>query len=497
AAAEGAEVLRRPRYRSTARLPPAGDAPPLLLKAHRVRTAREGWLARVRRSRARAEWEASRALERAGLPAPRALAWGERWVGGRLRAAFFLAAFLDGRLEFREDHARRGPGGRHRLERGAGRLLRAMHDAGFDHRDMHAGNVLSDPGAEADLALVDLHRHRLARNLRRRRRVAALGKWCHSLGDVMGCGGRLRTLRAYRGDGEKTALRRLYRDVMRVVARLERIRRRSRAKRCLLESTVYTRTMGRGRGARRRDVPCKRLEALLALHDAALASEGDARVAKRGRKSRVTRHGDAVVKEAVPAGGLDRLKAWMASRRRSAGYRHAHLLDVLGVATARPLAWWRVDGRDLTFYEDLSDLERLDHFARVVYRAGDRQRAVCLRDATADWLAHLHRRGIYHGDLKAVNILVREADDGRVLAFPLIDTDRVRFFDHPVDERRVAKNLAQLAASIPQCVTRTERLRWFRRYAAGGAAAGRERRIANRVAVAVARKIVVVDEPIE
>ncbi|MFV1958535.1 MAG: hypothetical protein ACC662_03875, partial [Planctomycetota bacterium] len=68
AAAEGAEVLRRSRYRSTARLPPAGDAPPLLLKAHRVRTAREGWLPRGRRSPGRAEGDAARALGRARTP---------------------------------------------------------------------------------------------------------------------------------------------------------------------------------------------------------------------------------------------------------------------------------------------------------------------------------------------------------------------------------------------------------------------------------------------
>jgi hypothetical protein len=61
------------------------------------------------------------------------------------------------------------------------------------------------------------------------------------------------------------------------------------------------------------------------------------------------------------------------------------------------------------------------------------------------------------------------------------------------------RNLAQLAASIPVVVSRTDRLRWWRRYAERSGLSGREasRRAARDVAALLAEKTVVVDEPIE
>src|SRR5204862_8024273 len=107
-----------------------------------------------------------------------------------------------------------------------------------------------------------------------------------------------------------------------------------------------------------------------------------------------------------------------------------------------------------------------------------------------------HRLGVWHGDLKACNWLVREHGDD--LSFHLVDTDRVRFLTS-VDRDRRLRNLAQLAASIPRSVTRADRLRWWRRYARGTALAGREQeRSGGRdVARLLSEKTLVVDEPIE
>ena len=266
------------------------------------------------------------------------------------------------------------------------------------------------------------------------------------------------------------------------------------ARRCLEENRTFTRDVGAGEGARRRDLPLARLEALLALHDEALAA-GDARVAKRARKADVTRHGDAVVKESVPLGWLGRVKDRLAPRRHDAGYRNAYRLMLEGVATAKPLAWLRRAGRVFTLYEDLSSLERLDHRVRALYAEGPRDEQTRLRDAVADWLGRLHAHGIYHGDLKGPNVLVRRTAEGFEL--PVIDTDRMRFTPRPVDDRRREKNLAQLAASIPVSVTRTERLRWYRRYVAAAPTRRTERQVAAEVARQVALKIRVVHDPIE
>lgn len=251
---------------------------------------------------------------------------------------------------------------------------------------------------------------------------------------------------------------------------------------------------GGPRGFRRTDFPERRLVAALDAHDAALGAVDGASVLKQGRKTRVTRGDGVVVKEARPAGAGGRIKDRLAPRRHGAGFWGARRLEAAGVATATPLAWVRRNGRSLTIYEDLSALARLDHHARAIYRDGTRAARVRLREATAAWLGTLHRRGIYHGDLKAVNVLVR---DGEPPTFPLIDTDRVRRLPAPVDRRRRVKNLAQLAASIPVVVTRAERLRWLREYTRHLGQDEDERALVRDVLREVAKKIVVVDAPIE
>ena len=118
-----------------------------------------------------------------------------------------------------------------------------------------------------------------------------------------------------------------------------------------------------------------------------------------------------------------------------------------------------------------------------------------LRQVTHDTCALQARQDHSRADVSPFNVLVGERNGAP--AFRLIDTDHCRFFPHVVDARRRVKNLAQLAASIAVCVTRTERLRWYRRYVETAGVPAAERETAVQVAAALARKIVVVDEPIE
>jgi hypothetical protein len=112
------------------------------------------------------------------------------------------------------------------------------------------------------------------------------------------------------------------------------------------------------------------------------------------------------------------------------------------------------------------------------------------------WLGDLHARGIYHGDLKAVNVFVR-TKHGRP-SFCVVDYDRVAFGGGPVEPRRRVKNLAQLSASVGRWVTRADRLRFLRAWAGPLRGAWDDRkRTAAAVAAACARKIVVVHRPIE
>ena len=76
----------------------------------------------------------------------------------------------------------------------------------------------------------------------------------------------------------------------------------------------------------------------------------------------------------------------------------------------------------------------------------------------------LHDAGVYHRDLKDVNILVR--DDGGVPAFVLLDLERMTIAPTVSRGRRV-KNLVQLARTLGLQASRTDRLRWLCAYLAG------------------------------
>lgn len=499
AAAETGQILRRNRHRVTARLQVNGHEP-WLVKCHGNQVGWARLLARWRAGRARQEWGATRYLEAAGLPVPRALAYGrsrsapsESAVG----ASFFVSRFLDGYADFAPAVAASPAPDAARLLARSGGLLRALHAAGFDHRDAHPGNLLVGPA----LVWVDLHRSRWGRPVGRSAARDALARFLHGLQGVgVGPAGRLRALAGYLGEPPAGAsVRAWWPAVSRRVQRLERRRRRSRAKRCELESTQFTRLLPpRLEGVRRRSLDERRLVAALAAHDAAL-SASDARVAKRGRKNKTTCHGDVVVKEAIVARSAARLRVLAFPGLMRRGYRHAHALSCVGVDVALPLAAVEQAGRFFTVYEDLSRFPRLDLHARAVFANGSTAARRRLLVESARWLGTLHGRGVYHGDVKGINVRVEDGPQG--LRFHLIDTDAVRLFDHPLDDRRRIKNLAQLAASIARVVTRADRLRWFRVYAASWRFSGTrrafERRVATRTAAALARKIVVIDEPIE
>jgi hypothetical protein len=150
--------------------------------------------------------------------------------------------------------------------------------------------------------------------------------------------------------------------------------------------------------------------------------------------------------------------------------------------------------------EDLGDGTRADLVALSRY-AGDlgkpaRQEKAALVRAAADLVRRLHETGVYHGDLKAVNLFLRGAPTERPPRIALADYDRVEF-DRPVGVRRRVKNLAQLSASVPVCVTLADRLRFFRDYARTDAAAADWKTWFRRVAEEQSRKIVVRMRPIE
>jgi tRNA A-37 threonylcarbamoyl transferase component Bud32 len=241
-------------------------------------------------------------------------------------------------------------------------------------------------------------------------------------------------------------------------------------------------------------------------------SRGGREVLKDSRRSALSRQilpgpeetARVVVKETRCRGIGEVLKNAFRRPRGLASWRNGNGLRVRGVGVALPVAaavhgGWPLRRGSWLLMEDLSGLERLDLFVLARYAgpldAPAREEKRSLVRAFGRFVGDLHRHGIYHGDLKAVNVFVREAPGGDP-AFLLVDYDRVRFAER-LGRRRRIKNLAQLAASVAVLITRTDRLRFYRAYAPD-----REEReqvgLYNRgVEKACRKKIVVRMEPIE
>ena len=286
------------------------------------------------------------------------------------------------------------------------------HAGGFLHGDLHLGNILVDDGR---VVFLDLQKARFLPWLPSWLRNRELGYLAYSLGEPLPA---------------ELAHVRFWRD------RRARTHWSSRTRRCVQESGGFTAFRFEGpSGFRRRDAD----EAALC---AALATLGSATLLKDAANGRLFRSGPWILKEHASARAAR--SAWLGGSG----------LEARGFATGRALAWV---GRWLVM-EDRG--ATLDAWVRSDFAHADAAERAELAARLGSLLAALHRRGVYHADLKANNVLW---SPGREPA--LLDYGRVRFGSR-VSRRRRVKNLAQLNAALPDEVPGTLREAALARYLA-------------------------------
>jgi tRNA A-37 threonylcarbamoyl transferase component Bud32 len=367
------------------------------------------------RDRARKEADLLAALERAGIPCPRLAA-----VARDKDGSYILTEEIPRSRTLSEALARDGATARPLLA-ALGVLTRKLHDAGFEHQDFHAGNVLVSDGS---LFVIDVHRAQHRRSLSRERRLEGVAFMAMSFSELRPLTDLVRYLRAYGLTSRE--------EWLAVWKRLRRRRDRyfrGRQQRCFKEGTGFGVD---GKTIYRKDVD------LPALLDRTRTGRREVIKAKGGESlNRV----DATlfVKETRP------------SRARRI-WENAHGLAVRGIDTPRLWAWggsqvtgeW-IDSRDLYGY------------VREVFHTLSKAARGEFLHRLARFVRRMHDRGVYHADLKAANVLV---GDGRIV---VVDLDRVRF-SVDVPERDRMFNLAQLNAAVTPPLTRSDRLRFLHAY---------------------------------
>ena len=209
---------------------------------------------------------------------------------------------------------------------------------------------------------------------------------------------------------------------------------RSRTRRCLQESSSFTRfTHAGASGYRRREASPEDL-----VHTLETLSQAELIWSR-------------------PWGEIHRSGCWIVKQHASVraarnAFVAGHGLETRDIRTARPLAWI---GRWLIMEDAGQDVVA---WVETRFREASAPEREELIRKLADLLADLHRRGIYHSDLKASNMTWSPGEPAR-----LLDYQRVHFGIR-VSRRRRTRNLAQLNASLPDQLPGELRERTLQRY---------------------------------
>ncbi len=438
-------IVKRNRKRTVARLPldGTGSLTGLYVKHDHPRS----WRDRIKslwRCKAEQEFLAGQALAAAGVTCVPMLAWGRQGT-----ASWLVTGELPGCRDFlsvwKEGCAAAAPEPLERFLRGVAVFQARLAQAGVDHPDLHAGNVLiREVEAGCELVLVDVYGVRLSR----RHAVAAtepapeLFFWIAGILQELPparvrrfwleCGGRPERFLAFWAE--------LWDGFRRYEARHWLGRRERLTQESSLVQRVATE---RGSWHLFRPFPLGTAERVVAGHDRRLTENCD--VLKRDAKRCLTRVtiGDTayVVKEYRHPGpwgwwSAD-ARAWLNSQRLSARGRR--------LAAAGCRAWLRAhDGRGFLVFDDAGPRT----LATVLRgQAGVAPVGVCRwLEVAGRLVARLHRAGIFHADLKPTNFMAPAAEDAAPW-LGLVDLDDVRFGRVLPEERR-RRNLAQLLDGV-------------------------------------------------
>lgn len=444
---------------------PAGRGElPVVIKIYRRGRLGDWIKANLFGSKARREWRITTAAAERGLPTVTPVAYGERRRFGILMESYLLTVRLFDcvTLEealFSEDGTLRADAKtRRQLIRLLAALLRRMHDDGIYHQDLHPGNFLVEalPSGEKRIHLLDLHRASAKPALAIKHRIKSLAQFNMFASISLSAGERLLFFNSYFGGDEPWKNER--RALLALINKRTRVMRwrlwRKREARCLYNNKYFMRLRFENLSgyARRKEWKGEIAELLLARD---MTASGVSLVKDSRSKSLWEKE---VVIQGAPRTlfikHYRRKRGWQAFKylwRRSQAVRSwagAYAIQIRNVNAVNAIAALE-ERRAMHLLGDaylLTDkIPSVENLADAVAKSAGRARRELLREL-ALFFRRIHSLGIYHGDMKATNILAGRDRSGRRV-FYLTDLDFVRT-KLDLSRRNVLRNLAQLNGSI-------------------------------------------------
>ena len=481
---KGGQTIKDSRIRWAAIFStPDGQA--FFIKKFKVKNWKERLKYLLLPSRAMQEWDVSLAFRNKGvqIPAPVGVMEKKRW--GFLEESLYISEAIDGAQSlmdfFKERFGERdseGDEGKRRIVRLLGDTVRSIHETGLFHTDLHTGNFLITRSAEETLYLIDLHAARMRKGLTRRHRLWNIAQLFYSLNSFLDQEDKTIFLEAYGGEEmDPSTLKPLVMKVERMADSIKRRHYRSRAKRCLMESTLFTSHRGSGyRVYRRREVSGEALMDMIKAHRE-IVKNSPSSLLRNSPKTIVSMVGRApesgprtCVKQHRYTTVWDQMKNCFRYSKGKISWIAANELFRRGISDLKPLAYVekaRIGFLKESFFlmESPADYLEMDRYLIKSFGNGQPRDLIAKKRAFiqqfAQYIGRLHRSEIFHGDLKACYILVRERTG--VWDFSFIDLDAVRLTTE-VNSRKALKNLVQINCSIPGFLSYADRMRFLISY---------------------------------
>ncbi|MFN3466367.1 MAG: lipopolysaccharide kinase InaA family protein [Candidatus Brocadiales bacterium] len=470
-----ATLIKQNMYRAVYFLRLNGTRGGIYVKRYSVRDWKARLLSRAFPTQAQREWQMMLEMREKGLPVPLPLALGQKREGGEITEYLvtqeiqggrpFVEAYCDTSIQWDKEA----------LLKALAFLTVKLQKNNVFLRDFQLGNILvNTQSLRPELYLLDLHSAKSMTTLKLQQKIWMLAKLLSSFEPLFDTIGQERFLELC-ARGMPDFRNEFQANVEKVKALAYKIRLthiKSRTRRCLKNSTSFTIEDHDGwKVYRRSDFTTKEIFRLLKTYDHSLqeGNTGIKSTSKTHLKILESEKGRVCVKHYWCNGTLDYLKGLVGLSRARRAWVIGNGLTARGVPTAQPYAL--VEGPEEAFLlsRALTDFPRLDYYILENFRETvDRSISQRKRDLIIGLVQAVrlfHDKRIYHGDLKACNILVEEQAKG-TWQFYLIDYDRV-IFDSEISLRRRAKNLAQLHTSIPWCISRSDRMRFYREYSKG------------------------------
>jgi tRNA A-37 threonylcarbamoyl transferase component Bud32 len=415
-------------------------------------------------SHGRKEWLTASQLEKKNVVIPKPLGWMERRGQGRVKESYYISEAVGSGVPCTEDTVQLRD--RDTIVELA-KAVRKIHDAGLFHKDFHAANFLWDG---TSFVLTDLHGGKIVRRLSLNRKLWMMSHLFHSLRSRWAGEHETQFLKAYfEGETPSDQEREEYlQTIHHWMDRLQRRQWRSRTKRCLKESTEFT--IEKEKGVvyyHRRDFPLDRLKRVVQEHRRVVREEPSA-LLKNSTPGVVSMVKDGKEKICVKQFSYPtlwgRVKECFRREKGLKAWVAANGLRARGMMGLELLAFVKRKGclgvrEGLLMMEVLESGQELDR--HLVKGFDDFRRKRRFINAFAQWLSQLHEKGIHHQDMKTCNIWVSEKEGDWV--YTLLDLEDVAL-DETVDEKKFFRTCLQLNTSIPNSITRTDRLRFLRQY---------------------------------